>query len=254
LKPAKVEENIDSAPASPSHSIASLQEPDEANMSIPDEFKPKVIPLEKVAPAIIKTAPTLKSTNIQNKLSNESVAQSSSSANSLNLIDLISKMQDKFQGSVGGVNHQPTSSSAAHDSSSNSPKLHGHHLPAAENAKDFVYIDNIHGNVNYSLWTLQQNEPPGQRLRNQNTEWSQAIRLLVRSSIDGYINTETSSFNVSLNRTPLKNKSRSTSLFCFQKERGIVPEIGVSAAVWLRETPRQGPRLHVVQIAAPKSV
>jgi hypothetical protein len=75
--------------------------------------------------------------------------------------------------------------------------MHGRHLTAAENAKDYVYIENAHGNVNYALWSLQT-EPPNQRLRSSAAQSQQAIRLLVRTSIDGYINTETSSFNVNI--------------------------------------------------------
>lgn len=59
----------------------------------------------------------------------------------------------------------------------------------SENPKDYVYVPNKHENVNYSLWTLNTNPP---------------IRILVRSSNDGYINDETSSHNVSsLHRSPL---------------------------------------------------
>jgi hypothetical protein len=49
-----------------------------------------------------------------------------------------------------------------------------------ENSREFMYIENAHGNLNYSLWTF---EAPNQR----------PIRLIIRSSVDGYINTESSS-------------------------------------------------------------
>ena len=38
----------------------------------------------------------------------------------------------------------------------------------------------MHENVHYSLWTFNLNKP---------------VRVLIRASIDGYVNTETSSFN-----------------------------------------------------------
>jgi hypothetical protein len=52
----------------------------------------------------------------------------------------------------------------------------------SENAKDYVYIENIHDNVNYTLWSFNLNK--------------QTIRILIRSSVDGYVNTKTSSVNV----------------------------------------------------------
>ena len=51
---------------------------------------------------------------------------------------------------------------------------------APENVKEYTYIENVHDNLNYTLWTLNLHKP---------------IKILVRSSTDGYVNTETSSFN-----------------------------------------------------------
>jgi hypothetical protein len=51
-----------------------------------------------------------------------------------------------------------------------------------ENTKDYVYIENIHDNVNYTLWSFNLSK--------------KTIRILIRSSVDGYVNTETSSVNV----------------------------------------------------------
>lgn len=48
----------------------------------------------------------------------------------------------------------------------------------AENVKDYTYIENIHENVNYKLWVISGPKP---------------IRILVRSSVAGYVNTESSS-------------------------------------------------------------
>lgn len=49
-----------------------------------------------------------------------------------------------------------------------------------ENAREFDYLENMHDNLSYTLWTLSGNNP---------------IKILVRSSTDGYINTEHSSQN-----------------------------------------------------------
>ena len=58
----------------------------------------------------------------------------------------------------------------------------------AENSREFDYIENVHDNVSYSLWSMGSQRPSPQDKSN--------MKILVRQSIDGYVNTETSSLNV----------------------------------------------------------
>ena len=67
-------------------------------------------------------------------------------------------------------------------------KLSGHQV---ENAREFEYVENMHDNVSYCLWTIG-----GQSAKQQKVTENSGIKLIVRQSIDGYVNTETSSLNV----------------------------------------------------------
>lgn len=59
-----------------------------------------------------------------------------------------------------------------------------------ENAREFEYVENMHDNVSYCLWTIG-----GQNTKQQKVE-NKGLKLIVRQAIDGYVNTETSSLNV----------------------------------------------------------
>jgi hypothetical protein len=50
-------------------------------------------------------------------------------------------------------------------------------------------VDNVHGNLNYALWSFEQQ-------KQLNNAPNAALRMLVRTSVHGYINTESASFNV----------------------------------------------------------
>lgn len=148
----------------------SIQEPDEEapksptseNISLIQDFTPKVIPLDKPVETFFT-----KTDEFQ-----EPVKKAESTEDKLSLFDLISKLQDKLiEQPVKSQNNQPHPTHPHPSKASQYP---------AENPREYEYIDNVHENISYTLWNLNSNPP---------------LKVLVRSSTDGYINTEHSSMN-----------------------------------------------------------
>lgn len=125
-----------------------------------NETIPKVIPLNK-------SSESLKiSSEISEKHKTET-ATTDDTKEKLSLFDLISKLQDKLV-EKPLKNNQPPAASHQDQKEGQFP---------IENANEYNYLDNIHGNLNYSLWNLD------------------SLKILIRSSTVGYINTEQSSMN-----------------------------------------------------------
>lgn len=185
-----IESNEDKTePDKPKPVIESIQEPETEEIYIKEKededmpksptmvetepfsfITPKIIPLNKSdqLEATVKESPKI----IHQKISQpEEVPKTSE--DKLSLFDLISKLQDKLveAPSKAPINHPPVQASIPQ------PKLG--QLPS-ENPREYTYIENMHENINYSLITLNSHSP---------------IRVLVRYSTDGYINTEHSSLN-----------------------------------------------------------
>lgn len=100
----------------------------------------------------------------------------------LSLFDLMAKMQQNLASATKSIMANPV---IAPVGVSHTSQLHK--TNQVENPRDYEYIENMHDNLNYSLWTVQ-----GQQ------KSSKPTRVLVRQSTDGYVNTETSSLNVKI--------------------------------------------------------
>ncbi|RNA44600.1 little elongation complex subunit 2 isoform X1 [Brachionus plicatilis] len=142
-------EETDQAPLSPG-----------ADNPPPLDFIPKVIPLDK----------QIKSQKIETEVSKqqkEETKKTETTEDKLSLFDLISKLQDKLvEKPIAGNQPNPTHHQA--------PKSSQH---PAENPREYNYLENVHDNLNYSLWGLD------------------SMKILIRSSTVGYINKEHSSMN-----------------------------------------------------------
>ncbi|CAF0998202.1 unnamed protein product [Brachionus calyciflorus] len=154
----------------------SIEEPDEPKSPTPEnnlivlDFIPKVIPLEKPNNSNIITEQTPLEKEKQSKF--EETKKLETPEDKLSLFDLISKLQDKLvEQPVKTENNQPHQTHPNPSKASQFP---------AENPREYDYIENVHDNLNYTLWTLNSNPP---------------MKILIRYSTDGYINTEHSSMN-----------------------------------------------------------
>lgn len=145
----KKSEELEEAPLSP------------GTVTPPPELVPKVIPLNKNIQTGEKPAPTSSNQKLEESKKIETTEDK------LSLFDLISKLQDKLV-------DKPVKN--------NQPQTTHHHIPKAsnfsiENPREYQYFDNVHDNLNYSLWRLD------------------SMKILIRSSTVGYVNTEHSSMN-----------------------------------------------------------
>ncbi len=135
---------------------------------------PKVIPLEKVTEVATPTSITTSTTSTKKIDQEES---------SLTLLDLISKMQEKLITASNNSNTM-TKTPVQHILSNLTAKNQTNaQSQPQENSNDYTYIENIHGNLNYNLWIINT---PSQTA-------TKPIRILIRNSISGYVNTESSS-------------------------------------------------------------
>lgn len=128
-----------------------------------NKIQPKVIPLIRNESNSQKKEPK----------SEAKETDESKPAEKLTLLDLISKMQEKL------INAPATSSMVNTQAqqmlsaiSDTKPKQ------SSEKNTDYVNIENIHDNVSYHLWQFD------------------TVKIIIRLSIDGYVNTESSSLNV----------------------------------------------------------
>lgn len=153
-------------------SIAEPASPDDLSNAVDQLITPKAIPLENTP---TKPAEAVKKTDTQVKIQAKREQVKQESTTGLNLIDMISKMQEKLQSSIS----TPTKSTSQPEGVQQTVKLQ-----PTENVRDYTYIKSMYGNCNYSTWNLDSGD--------QNP-----IRILIRASNQGYINTATSSFNVS---------------------------------------------------------
>lgn len=96
----------------------------------------------------------------------------------------------------------------------------------AENSREFEYIENVHDNVSYSLWSIGNQRPSPQDKSN--------LKILVRQSIDGYVNTETSSLNV-LRFILTLIYLKTMMLIILYLEYCFISQIGVSTTIRLRK-------------------
>jgi hypothetical protein len=137
---------------------SNIQEPESASepKNVLPDLQPKVIPL-------------IRNDEIKPTTSKEEEKEDS---RTLSLSDLLSKMEEKLNSATAAVMNNP----AQHMLSTLTPSLN-ENKHSAEKSKDFLNIDNKHGNVSYHLWE------------------SNALRFILRLSVDGYINTESSSLN-----------------------------------------------------------
>ena len=92
-----------------------------------------VIPLEKLAPT-----PTPPPTTINKKETNES--------SSLTLLDLISKMQEKLITASTTITKTPVQHILSNLTANTKPITQ--QQQSSENLKDYIYIENIHENIN----------------------------------------------------------------------------------------------------------
>ncbi len=132
-----------------------------------------VIPLEKVTPK--EPAPIIK---VSTPLTVPASKKETNESSSLTLLDLISKMQEKLITASTTVTKTPVQHILSNLTASSKPT--NSQQQSNENLKDYVYIENIHENINYNLWVI-------------NVPNSTPLRILVRSSISGYVNTESTS-------------------------------------------------------------
>ena len=130
-----------------------------------------VIPLEKLPDKQPEPKPT---TSKQPSVLEVKKPTEETKESNLTLLDLISKMQEKLITASNTVSKTPVQ----HILSNLTPAPKLSQQQPAENIKDYTYIENIHENINYNLWIINGHKP---------------IRILVRSSISGYVNTESSS-------------------------------------------------------------
>ena len=93
----------------------------------------------------------------------------------------------------------------------------------AENSREFDYIENVHDNVSYSLWSIGNQRPSPQDKSN--------LKILVRQSIDGYVNTEISSLNVIrfiLNSNILINNDANYSVLAIIRALFYIPNWSIN--------------------------
>jgi len=173
------EYDADETPASPVELTpqADLPKPKEILMQTEpieqtiDFIKPKVIPL--IRNQELDTKSNKADITADEAAKNKEKINEPETANGseLTLLDLISKMQEKLISSSSTNVKTP----AQHILSNLTPVIKPHH--SKELAKDYTYIDNMHENLSYYLWQFN------------------SVKIIVRLSVDGYVNTETSSLN-----------------------------------------------------------
>jgi hypothetical protein len=146
-----------------------------------------VIPLEKVA--LPQPPPTQPPTNKKEE-TNES--------SSLTLLDLISKMQEKLITASTTINKTPVQHILSNLTANTKPITQ--QQQSSENLKDYIYIENIHENINYNMWVIKTAASASVN--------STPLRILVRTSISGYVNTESSSRSSIVLHTKLEYQSQ----------------------------------------------
>ena len=153
-----------------------------------DFVQPKVIPLDKSesgdtppSDSLVNTEPP-PNANIGASAAPRGESVPKSSEEKPSLFDMISKINEKFMNQTKATCSTASSTfSSQKAASTTTTSITAAASHPVENAKNFTYIENKHDNLNYTLWTLNLNKS--------------VLRVLVRSCVDGYINTETSSFN-----------------------------------------------------------
>lgn len=171
-----------------------------------DEPKsPENMNIEKMTPIQAKLIPLEKNPSDQPKTSKEANKDEDDDDDDdekLSLFELIAKMHEiknksapnsKSEAKIVGSSIVPVGLmnqvAAAILPQTTTSKLSGHQV---ENAREFEYVENMHDNVSYCLWTIGGQNNTKQSKVAENS----GLKLIVRQSIDGYVNTETSSLNV----------------------------------------------------------
>lgn len=127
----------------------------------PPELVPKMIPLNKNIQSEKNQTPTISKQKLEENKKIETTEDK------LSLFDLISKLQDKLV-------EKPVQNNQPQTSHHHTPKSSHHSI---ENPREYQYFHNANDNLNYSLWKLD------------------SMKILIRSSTVGYVNTEHSSMN-----------------------------------------------------------
>lgn len=176
----------------------------------------KIIPLEKESKEQIAPPATTTTTTASTTSKDINDDDDDDDDEKLTLFDLIAKMQEKLgnktassSSAAAAVAAKPSTSIGVGSSnpivSAVSSLMMGNAIvksgggggsgcdgAVVENARGFEYVENMHDNVSYGLWTIAGFQGGRQQ------KASEEIRFLVRQSVDGYVNTETSSLNVAI--------------------------------------------------------
>jgi hypothetical protein len=153
--PVSMNKNVESCPQSPSND-------DSATTTTPKQIpiSSKVIPLNKI-------------------VKEEIVETSTTTTNKPSLFDLISKMQENLvKSNVSSTTNNKSTfnvNSLLTSVASTSTSIEDKYKKQLENSTDFKFMDLVHENVNYDLWTLPNNN-------------NKPFKILIRSSFDGMYN------------------------------------------------------------------